>query len=131
MERALAILLSIAGTPWLLLSIGLRAFRAGELGRLEQSPDTLVLEWHSSVDRLELGLWSVALGHLRLTGPAHGTEAAQQFPSGLYSPAQLQADMGLAGEGSDVFIERALPLPRLTRCGCLGCNFATRLWRRR
>jgi len=106
MERATAFLLSLAVTPWLLLSILFYALRTGELGRPVHNADTQILEWCWSHRRMELGLWSVALGHLRLTGPAPGSAASQQFPAGLYSPEQLQAGMGIgagmgANQGSD------------------------------
>ena len=96
MERAIAFLLSLVLTPWLLLSMLVHAPRSGEPGRLKRNTDTQVLEWCFSDQRIALGLWSVALGYLRLTGPAPGTKASHQFPAGLYSPEQLQAGMGIA-----------------------------------
>ncbi len=119
MERAAAFLLSLVLTPWLLLSIVVHALRTGELGRLKPNTDTQVLEWCWSGRRLQLGLWSVALGYLRLTGPAQGTDASQQFPAGLYSPEQLQVGMGIAAgmgavEGSDAnYFAQANLLDRL------------------
>ena len=119
MERAIAFLLSLVLTPWLLLSILVHALRTGELGRLKPNTDTQVLEWCWSGRRIQLGLWSVALGYLRLTGPAQGTDASQRFPAGLYSPERLRVGMGIAAgmgavEGSDAaFFAQANLLDRL------------------
>jgi len=108
MERAIALLFSIVLSPWFLLCIGVRALSARELGRLTQNVDTQVLEWCWTDRRFRLGLWSVALGYLRLTGPAVGSDANQQFPAGLYSPEQLQSAMGITHEATDAeFFARA------------------------
>ena len=119
MERAIALLLSLLLTPWLFLFGLVQTLRTGALGRLQRNADTQILELRWSDQRLELGLWSVALGYLRLTGPAPGSAASQKLPAGLYSPEQLQAGMGIGGgagveQGSDAaYFAQAKLLDRL------------------
>ena len=107
MERMIAIVCSLLCLPiWSLMAL-LRTLRGRRLPSAAQNQRTLLIELRWPTEVTGYPLLTVALGQLRLIGPAAGSQASEQFAPGLCSPEQLQNTMGLEDTGVDIEFMRS------------------------
>jgi len=102
MSRLLAAVLLLLSLPWLVLRLCCLMLVERAVGQLSYSAQSGFWEWQWADERLPLRLLTLATGRLRWLGPQYGSALSSAHPAGLFSPAQLQASMGISASSSDL-----------------------------
>jgi len=95
MEQLIAISLSLLVAPLLVPYMAFRSLWERTPGEYVWNASSGRWEWRWPSGYIAMGLWAVAIGEMKWLGPRRGSPAAALHPAGLFSPEQLQQQMGL------------------------------------